>query len=362
MKDIYSKILPIKLQKDYNLILGYALPLCIILADDKFEGWYYENYTMPYVILEGIEYFECGIMDAIEYGSRDNINTRLMRYSYIGKNIMSQVTDISSVIKERIEEDFYCILFLDHYYLSKTYNYNKRHFAHEVLIYGYNDYNKEYYGITFINENLGNFIISYEEMERAYYNVFSYIDQRDGWEEKMFMQLKCVGHKKSYPVNVNEFKSKIKNYNLSLLKKSNYYLHLFYLKEEKIEYGIKITEIFLKYMQLMKNHLTKAQTNEEIKNTFSQYFPFHMYADFHKGLYKRFQFYGYNILNQEELNEYKKISIKSEKIRVNFIKAAMISEIRNKDKVLKILDDIEKDFIYIKDNEKVVCERIISLL
>ena len=94
MGELYSKILPIKLQKDYNLILGYALPLCVILADNKFEGWYYENYTMPYVLLKGIEYFECGILDAIEYGGRDNINTRLMRYSYVGKNIMSQVSNI----------------------------------------------------------------------------------------------------------------------------------------------------------------------------------------------------------------------------------------------------------------------------
>ncbi len=364
MGELYSKILPIKLQKDYNLILGYALPLCVILADNKFEGWYYENYTMPYVLLKGIEYFECGILDAIEYGGRDNINTRLMRYSYVGKNIMSQVSNIYSIIKERIQEDFYCILFLDDYHLSKMYTYHKKHFAHEVLIYGYNDYDRQYYGVSFINGNFESFIISYEEMDRAYYDVFSYIDERDGWGEKMFMQLRCVGHTKAYPVNIDKFKNKIRNYSLSLLEESDYYLHLFYMKEgeSEIAYGIKITDTFLKYIILMKEYLIKAQTDKEVKKIFEQYFPFHMYADFHKGIYKRFQFYGQGILKQEDLEEYKKISLKTEKIRMSFIKLSIIAEVKNKDKILRILDNIEEDFIYIKDNEKLICEKIISLL
>lgn len=364
MKNINSKILPIFVQKDYNLTLGYALPLCIILADNKFEGWYYENYTMPYAILVEIDYFECGIIDAIEYGSRDNINTRLMRYSYIGKNIMSQVTNIHIVIKERIQEEFYCILFLDYYYLSKMPNYNKYHFAHEVLIYGYNDNNKEYYGVTFIDKNFGNVIISYDEMESAYHNVFFYIDERDGWEEKMFMQLRCVGHTKKYPISVDVFKNKIRNYNLSLLQNSDYYLHLFYMKnvDNEITYGIKITDTFLNYIKLMKEYLIKAKTDKDVKDIFTQYFPFHMYADFHKGLYKRFQFYSQNKLIPKYLEEYKIISIKAEEIRMSFIKASILAEIKNKVKISKILDSIEKKFIYIKNNEKIICEKIILLL
>ena len=42
--------LPVCLQKDINAYLSNALPLCIILADNRLLPWYYEHYVQIYSI------------------------------------------------------------------------------------------------------------------------------------------------------------------------------------------------------------------------------------------------------------------------------------------------------------------------
>ncbi len=59
--------LPICLQKDFNFNLGYAFPLCVLLGDPNYLGWYYENYIEHFFFVSKEKFLSSGIFDALEY-------------------------------------------------------------------------------------------------------------------------------------------------------------------------------------------------------------------------------------------------------------------------------------------------------
>ena len=140
-KDVEAKkLLPINIQKDFNAQLMYALPLCVLLVDDFYLEWFYENYVELFIVEQPNSTFAYGIFDALYYSSFDNISPRIMQYSYIGKYIMDIVDDIHPILKDRIDKKYYCVIFLDEYYIKQlNHNFN---FPHEFLIYGYDNENK----------------------------------------------------------------------------------------------------------------------------------------------------------------------------------------------------------------------------
>ena len=73
-----QKILPIKLQKEFNAQLTYALPLCVLLSDDIYEEWFYENYVEIFNVQLPDDTLTYGIFDSLFYAWRDNINSLVM--------------------------------------------------------------------------------------------------------------------------------------------------------------------------------------------------------------------------------------------------------------------------------------------
>ena len=137
------KKLPITIQSDYYMNQGYALPLCILLKDDFYRNWYHVNYLMPHAFFRSINDFYCEIYDALEYGWKHRIDSHVLVCSYTSKEIMQKVDNIYDVISKRICSDYYCIIFLDHYYLEGLPEfYHKSHYAHEILVYGFDDVKK----------------------------------------------------------------------------------------------------------------------------------------------------------------------------------------------------------------------------
>ncbi|MDR2407846.1 MAG: hypothetical protein LBE13_07025 [Bacteroidales bacterium] len=143
--------LPIVVQKEVNTYLYDSLPLCIILAYPGIHDWFLSHYLnlcsevrkydTAYRIIR-TQYLEGGVYFA------PRKDREVLEYNPIR---VGPVIDIGLVkfLKENIKSGFYMIAFFDEYFLSCKMYYNKRHYVHESLIYGYDNIEGGFYAISF---------------------------------------------------------------------------------------------------------------------------------------------------------------------------------------------------------------------
>ena len=137
--------------------------LSMILSDDKLYGWFYERFVN--IAICG------GIVDFIDNINYNSIIGHVRSYSW--KEI--QQKDLSSVVQSIICGGGFLMFWVDEYDLSCSIRYNKQHFVHPILIYGY-DNEKEIYNAWFFDINSGYRAveISYNDMDKAIHDVNEY--------------------------------------------------------------------------------------------------------------------------------------------------------------------------------------------
>ena len=159
------------LQIGTPLITSYAdiAPTMAILAsDEKFNPWIYNNlnnivyrcdvssgtfydeyYPKRGCLFEQIPFFDCNKID------RRFIN--LLCDNFV------------EIIIKSIQDDRYIFTAIDNFYNPNSHAYNREHFHHEALIYGYDDEIHEVYISDFYNGNKYNFYkISFDDINKAY--------------------------------------------------------------------------------------------------------------------------------------------------------------------------------------------------
>lgn len=335
--------LPINLQKDCATALQTALPLCVLLSDDTEKGWYYENYIKIYTHFEYGNAFYCDYIDALNYSIDGFWDNRILRYTYTRKIILEQVKDISSVIKEAIFNEIYCVLFVDEYYIEELKN--SQHFAHEILIYGYDDCEKNYLGIAFKLGKFSKILIPYEQMEEGYKNAFRYIGERGGWEGRMLIQFRKVWHISEYEFSNDIFLDNLRQYINSKYLKKDTYLAFFNelggrIKSSPMREGISVKYDFIAYLIKLKEVLINNEENIQIV-----YIAFHTLRDHKRLLYDRIKYYieknKLKHLNGEIL-ELKTIVEETERMRLLYMKLELLVKRKKYEKCLCIVDDILK--------------------
>ena len=126
--DKKSRELPINLTKDITISCGYVFRISVILSNENFYPWYYENFIElvlnPWTIKANYIVNYKDILEELIFGT-DMINSD---------------EDIIAYIRNKIDEGYYAILLYDEYYIPNKNCYMKRHFVHEVLVYGYDDF------------------------------------------------------------------------------------------------------------------------------------------------------------------------------------------------------------------------------
>lgn len=346
--DYLVKELPITFDIEFTVDFGHALPLCILNSREQFKNWLLQNYMMPVIFYTDIDQFDCLVIDAMQYGFLSKVPPSLMRFSFVGDDIMSNVRDIIGLVKGRIAEGWYCILFLDCYYIQGTVDYQKNHYAHEVLLYGYNDKEQTIRTVIFDNA-LKPISVPYCDVGLSYREAFRCIKDRSGWDEYMMLLYKPTDeHRKEYPYDVYSVLDKLKYYLDAKMAESDYYSEYLYLKcgKEKCYPGIQMNKAVLEMVRELKDRFMELGAKPEKYDLFRQYHPMHTYSEFHRGLFRRIQYLGScggdRLMDPHMADKYNDIVLLCERMRLCYIKINVMKNGKNDKGIIVTLDNMVK--------------------
>lgn len=164
-KEIYGKYgnriqLPINEHVEATTYLFYSTRLAILNANQDTSNAMLDSFLnihLYYNILnENYVFFDEKINDflLLQFKDYDDVNYEDGIINYIRKNLINKT---------------YVNVHLDDFYISQKDFYNKKHYVHENLIWGYDDQLQIFmaYGVN-IRQQMSNFMISYNEIVNAY--------------------------------------------------------------------------------------------------------------------------------------------------------------------------------------------------
>lgn len=336
--------LPVTLDVEFTENMGICVTLCILTTEKKYKNWIYTNYMMPVACMKDDDMFEYIIADCARYGWLSQTPYALMKFSFVSDSILKEVRDIVGLLIERINIERYCVLFLDNYYLPCELSYQREHFVHEILIYGY-DMEERVFQIITYNHKIQSVKLAFGDLEKGYEAAFAYIKETDGWDECMLMQYSLIDHTKDCPFNKKQYWEKLQLYREGKMPEEVYFKRYLYQNYSKQDcfYGLKANEAMFLKMKKVKEMFIKGEDNKKY-DLFRQYGPIHTYAEFHKALYKRLLYYDtifpVGLKEKEMIKSYKRIVEECEIVRYLYLKIQVLIGWREDKKVIKTLDSI----------------------
>lgn len=336
-----KKELPVTIDIEFTENMGVCVPLCILSTVQGYRNWINTNYMMPVACMKGDDMFEYVIADGARYGWLGQTPSALMEYSFVGDIVLKDVRDITEVLVESIDIKRYCVLFLDNYYLSCEESFQKVHFVHEVLVYGY-DMGAHIFQVITYGRKIHKAEIAFNDLKKGYEAAFAYIKDTDGWNEYMMMQYSLITHKKDYPYYKKDFADKLRLYKEGVLPEKVYFERYLYRNYDERDcfYGLKANEAMLLKMRRVREMFMDGD-NEMKYDIFRQYRPIHTYAEFHKALLKRLEYYNslFPVKDVAKLvAQYKEVAEFSETIRLLYIKIKILLKRKNDNKIVGTLD------------------------
>lgn len=144
--------------RSHNLL---ALPMSIIMVDDHYEHWLYNEFLQCYAFDEpglnfGVRHYSSmddGIFEPLE----------CVRFPLSDFYLSQSIVDFFRMM---LKESYYIYTFCDHYYIASLTT--GIHWYHDVLVYGYDDQKGVFYLRTYVNGRLKNMLATYEEIMAAH--------------------------------------------------------------------------------------------------------------------------------------------------------------------------------------------------
>ncbi|WP_019915024.1 hypothetical protein [Paenibacillus sp. HW567] len=185
---------PNPLLSTYNC---YASLCSIVPINEENKPWFYSNFTqICYDYNYNWYFFENhNILDTCPW---------LENYKLRREMISKRFTSIRNFLVDAINDDFYCYLIVNLFHIPSQY-YNKSDFPHEILIYGFDLENEEFYIANNFSE--GRYVLSkcsFEQMERAFNTVS--VD----WIEICMYRVKSLDYKVDF--NKRYFVNSLRSY------------------------------------------------------------------------------------------------------------------------------------------------------
>ena len=246
-----SKELKVVMQRDITTYLHRSLPLCAILAYDKYIPWYFNNFIQVYSFIDSNGYVEFNYIEP-----RDCYIEVVYDFN-LGYHLLKNEKSIIDFIIEKLNLEYYLIINVDEFYLPNKLQYRKEHFVHDSLIYGYDNETKQLKAIGFNQENLfTELVFDYSEFEIAFENgKLHYKNNAPYCEWAAIHLIKSKGFDGEYPFSITRFINEFENY---LFSKSD--LRRVYFLEhypEQVEYGFSIYDVLIENLQnLLEGKLT----------------------------------------------------------------------------------------------------------
>jgi hypothetical protein len=240
-----SMELEVVLQKDITTYLHRSLPLCMVLAYEKYLPWYYSNFIQIFSYTT-----ESGWL-LLNYLEPRDCSSEIVDMICLGYPLLKNVDNIIDYIIENINMGYYIVINVDEYYLSNKWTYMKNHFIHPSLIYGYDNKEKQVKAIGFKQNNIfTEMTFDYTEYTQAYENGRIYYKDTAPWCEWSALQLmRPKKFELEYPFSNERFLKELKNYLFSIGDSVKLYSFEYY--ENQVEYGFKVHDLVIRNLENM---------------------------------------------------------------------------------------------------------------
>lgn len=301
-----EKILDIVMQRKMTTYLHRSLPMCIILSNENYKGWYYTNFVQ---IISNT--FENGQVE-LNYLTPRDAYFDIAQVINMGYPILKYDKEISSYIIEMINKGYYLVIHIDEFYIPDKWAYEEVHFVHSSLIYGYNIEKRILYGIGFdddmtfrkITFDFDAFNLAYEEGKNHYMPDAFWCD----WSAVQLIKPKTADV--SFKFDLNRFTNELNDYINSY--HDEYKLYSFEFPMDSFKCGMEIYEYFDEKLNDLKDGIYNID-----------YRAIHLISEHKKGLLERFEYikenYRVSSLYNERLIDYKDIVDRTNKIRLSFM-------------------------------------------
>lgn len=153
----------------------HAFYLSIISENKDCQPWIYSNYTNLFLsALENDEFF----LDFFVQTPEHHFNPWFKDSQRLHRDlILKSIPSLISFIKDQIDSNYYVYTHVDEYYIPNTNSYQKRRFAHAVMIYGYDDSTQVFQLAGFLdNRSYSQTTVSYDEFKKAFEQCDIYDD------------------------------------------------------------------------------------------------------------------------------------------------------------------------------------------
>lgn len=340
-----TKILQIALQNEITSYLNHALPLCVILADHRLLPWFYEHYIDIYGIIDESGYLR---LEFLEFWASYR---EVVEQTYFGYDFLDPATDIIDFVIHKINLGFYVIIHADEYYLPVKSHYQKVHFVHQSIIYGYDNNDQNFMAIGFNRDQLFTKItFEYDRFREAFAKGKIYYPSSAPWAENNVIELlKFNDHIETYPFDIRKFNLKLEKYLLAAGDPSVPFSAM--INRQNVRYGFKV---FDEVIRCLENALEGQFTMD--------YQTIHFLAEHKKGIFNRLQYIAaqYPITGSlgKMIDEYRQIAGQFESIRIKFLELQYSNDLSGFQILPTVIRETIDLFKAMKEKERILLSGI----
>lgn len=327
-----------------------AYPLMIILNEPHLKEWYYEHFINIYAQCWDNTLFRIDFLDSSRYFG-DVLECCSLTIED-AKNV-----EIVDYIIDSIDRGFCLNVFaVDEYYLSNSNVYNKEHFIHETLIYGYDQEQKVINVVGYDqNDTFSKFTYKMEEFVEAFNAA---INNAPYYLVDALHLLKIRHFFCDYVFSYDNFVNELEKYVYSIPDYKKKYFSL--ASEDVTTYGNSVYDEMIECLDKKINNIT---------NNNVLYLCFHFMYEHKAMLLERLKYiqqkYVFDEKYDTRVEKYEKIVANSNLLRLNFLKKAWReSNFENRMEVNDIdyLKKIKNEVFNIQEEEKDLLIEICNVL
>ncbi len=257
-------------QPPINCYLHHAYPLTVAMSHKDFNSWFFSNYIqlqidVKYYFLNFFTYPICGnsILSPI-------IDYKILDLEFIYKTNIN----IIDFIKNSLNLGYYVMTYTDEFFIPYRVSYTKKHFRHEIMIYGYDLNNSQFYVIGY--NDTGTYYptcVSFSEFENSFLNSIKKTN------DLILMKAKdSESYRPSYEFDMENVRNLLSDY---LLSKNTSFNYRTLGNPNDFVYGISIYDQLIKYYE---NILVNGSEEGDIRH-------FHLLYEHKKTMVSRLEYF-----------------------------------------------------------------------
>jgi hypothetical protein len=228
------KELKIVLQDMFRTYLCNSLPLCALFTDERLLPWFYEHFINIFANVDESGYTK---LDFVEHRAPYK---EVMYEVYLGYRLLEKEPKIVDFVIDKINKGYYVVIYVDEYYLPVKSVYQKEHYVHNSIIYGYDNTTETFLGIGFNAELLFTYLtFKYNDLEIAFEKGKSYYHISAPWCENNAIELlKLKDYPVEYPFDMQRFLTQLGDYLASVGDNSVIFTYM--MSQNRIIHGIDV--------------------------------------------------------------------------------------------------------------------------